>query len=712
MAPVGTSADLAGEPSMGLGIQTDSKAACTRTSLGASLSGAALVLVLGTAWVDPRRLPLLLIPASFLLLAYRVGGLVGRVVGGIGTETDPVRDPPAITRVAMQLGVGTACLSLLAWGTAFAGLFWCAGLVALFLLAHGLWVGSHRWLAVGDQQELVSHLMDRRVLMAAAGGGAVGVFWLIAWLWATIPPTFFDELSYHLVVPQRALLTGGLPETPWVFFTVMPHASDLLLGWGMAFAGEHGARATHFALWVACSIGAWGMVEALAWTRPKGMAATLAIGALATSPTLWFLATLPFADTCLSLATITALLLLVASPSDRRPWIALGLVLGLAATVKLTGLYWVAAGLAAAAVAGWPLKDLARAAMVAVGSVAPWWGRALLQTGNPIYPMAYDVLGGRYWSPESQARAVGDVAPSVFEFGLSGLLRLPADLVQHPERFGSGGEAGIFALVATAGLVVWPLVARMIRTGPRERQRGDLMATFVLVAGIGWLATSTTIRFLAPALLLGLAALAGAVLYLDRIGRSLALVALLAASIWGTWEFLAVHSAAFSSTGVALGQEPPEAYLSRQLEHFDAARFVQQTLPQDAKLLFIGETRPYYFFREALAPTAYDQHPLQHWVQEAASPQALAARLAQEGFTHVVLNVREYNRLHRAYGLFTFSGPNQEADDQRLKRLPQALSLQFSKNGVLVFEIPSDSEARRAGQGRTPNGPEGQPHGG
>ncbi len=680
--------------------------------VGPTLGAAVGVVVLGTAVVDPARLWLLLVPLSFLLMAFGAGRLVHLACGGLSFETDEGTAQTAVAGLAVHLGVGIACLSLLAWSTAFSGVFWGAGFVALFFLAYGLWVGSQRCLAMGDHQDLLSRLMDRRVLAASAGGGVVGAFWLIAWLWATIPPTFFDELSYHLVVPQRALLTGGLPETPWVFFTVMPHASDLLLGWGMAFAGELGARATHFALWVACSIGAWGMVEALARSRPKGLAATLAIVALAASPTLWFLATLPFADTCLSLAMITALVLLVAPFSDRRPWIPLGLVLGLAATVKLTGLYWVAAVLAAVPVAGWPLKDLARAAVVAVGSVAPWWGRALLQTGNPIYPMAYEVLGGRYWSPESQARAVGDVAPSVFELGLSGLLRLPADLVQHPERFGSGGEAGLFALVATAGLVVWPLFARMIRTGQRERQRCDLMATFVLVAGLGWLATSTTTRFLAPALLLGLAALAGAVLYLDRFGRGLALVALLAAGIWGTWAFLAVHSAAFSSTAVALGREPTEAYLSRQLEHFDAARFVQQKLPRDAKLLFIGETRPYYFFREALAPTAYDQHPLQHWVQEAASPKALAVHLAREGFTHVVLNVREYNRLHRAYGLFTFSGPNQEADDQRLKHLPQELTLQFSKNGVLVFEIPSGSETRRAGQGRTTNGPKGQPRGG
>jgi len=57
---------------------------------------------------------------------------------------------------------------------------------------------------------------------------------------------------------------------------------------------------------------------------------------------------------------------------------------------------------------------------------------------------------------------------------------------------------------------------------------------------------------------------------------------------------------------------------------------VQERLPPDARLLFIGETRPYYFYREAVAPSAYDRHPLRRWVQPQGTPPRIAATVRGE----------------------------------------------------------------------------------
>jgi hypothetical protein len=102
----------------------------------------------------------------------------------------------------------------------------------------------------------------------------------------------------------------------------------------------------------------------------------------------------------------------------------------------------------------------------------------------------------------------------------------------------------------------------------------------------------------------------------------------------------------------------------------------------------IGEARPFYFARNAVAPSPFDRHPLGTWVQEASSPEDLARRLASEGMTHVVLNVREFRRLHDKYGVLAFTGEQAAEQDRRLKELPRALRLLFDKNGVLVFEVP------------------------
>ncbi len=634
------------------------------------------LVFLGTAWVDPSRLWLLMVPIVFLIAAYGAGALVDRAAGGLLL----CHEAPPMVVLSARIGVGLACFSLLTVLSALCGMLWVAGLVALPAIAYGL-VCALR--AVFQLRPL------RGPVSAGIGGGLLGVAWLVAWLWATIPPTFYDELAYHLVIPQRALATGGLLTVPWVHYTLMPHASDLLLVWGMILGGDLGARALLFALWVVCTLAAWALAEAILYPVASPWVSSFVACALAASPTLWFLATLPFAETGLTAGVVSMAVLLASPHAERRPWLAFGLVLGLIATVKLSGLYWVAAGIAAAITVRWPRRDIGRAGLIALASVAPWWERAFVQTGNPIYPMFYRFLGGWPWSEESQARLMADLPYGASgSLGLQGLLRLPLDLVQHPERFGSASDVGALAVGAVCLALLVPISSRLTGVGERERWLGDALSVFILVAGAGWIITSPTTRFFAPAFVVGLAGLVGVLLRLRQARQAIALLLLLALGVWGTFRFLDQHTSVFSSWNVALGREKADDYLARQLDHFTAARFVRENLPPDARLLFIGETRPYYFSRGAVAPYPFDAHPLQRWVQESPSVDALVRRLVAEGITHVVLNVHEFRRHRDGRGLLVFSGNDAPIHTLRLKELPGALRLLFEKNGVYVFEVP------------------------
>jgi hypothetical protein len=535
----------------------------------------------------------------------------------------------------------------------------------------------------------------------------------VAWLWATIPPTFYDELAYHLVIPQRVLATGELLTLPWVVFTLMPHASDLLLAWGLVLGGDLGARAIQFALWVMCFLAVWAIVEVM--TRPRAAVWTPSFiaCAFAASPMVWFLGTLSFAETSQAVGLLCSAVVIAAVPSQRleregahhplhsteqrvpaplphpRSWLALGLVLGWVASSKLSALYWVAAALVAARVAGWPLMELSRAAVIALLTVTPWWIRAFVHTGNPVYPMFYSLLDGQPWSGESQARLLADLPYGTpGSLGWMELLGLPFDLVLHPERFGSASDVGALAVLSTCGLLALPVASRLAGLRGHARLLGDAAAVFVLVAGVGWVMTTPTARFFAPAFLLGLAVLAGLCVQFPKTVQGLVLILLLAAAGGGTWQFINQHTAVFSSVNVALGREKGDAYLARVLDHFPAARFVRETLPPDVRLLFIGETRPYYFSRDAVAPHPIDAHPLSRWVHEEKSTESLIRRLTAEGITHVVLNIREFRRVREKYGVLAFSGEAAPEDERRLRELPKALRLLYAANGVYVFEVP------------------------
>nr|MBI3612821.1 hypothetical protein [Nitrospirota bacterium] len=563
------------------------------------LCASAIVLV-GTALLDPPRLWLLLIPFSFLVAAYGTGTLLNRI--GAGALQDIAA--PTIFRTACTMGVGLAAMAPVATLCSMGGLFRSAGAIVAACFLYGLWVLSR------IERRVPAH---DSLLVSLVGGSVLGVTWLLVWLWATIPPTFYDELTYHLVTPQRALATGRDQLLPWVYHTAMPHVSDLLLAWGMASAGAVGAKATHASLWVLCTMAAWGLAEKVAGPRTAGWTGPLAIVALASSPTLWFLGILSFAETALTAAMVTAGCLLLDVPAARS-WLALGLLLGLAACVKLSGLAWVLAALVAAVILGWDRRHLAKACLVAVFCTAPWWIRAWLGTGNPIFPMASNLFSSPYWSEANQARLKGEIPPSIQDLGLDGLLRLPLDLVQHPERFGSAGDAGILAVAGIAVLALIPLLARLLCWNEPEHRWANAAGAFIWLAGFAWLTTSTTMRFFAPALVLGLVGLVGITVRLSRAAQAIVAAAFMVLALTGTTRFIEQQERAFSATDVALGRETGNAYVARRLDQDAAARFVREQVPRDARILFIGEARALYFERDGMAPYPVSEHPLAQWV--------------------------------------------------------------------------------------------------
>jgi hypothetical protein len=169
---------------------------------------------------------------------------------------------------------------------------------------------------------------------------------------------------------------------------------------------------------------------------------------------------------------------------------------------------------------------------------------------------------------------------------------------------------------------------------------------------------------------------------------ALSLVLLSACGTLGMTRFLSLHDQVFSSTRVALGQESAGEFTRRTLDQYEAAMYVRSNLPSDAHLLFIGESRPFYFDRASLSPYPFHEHPLTRWVEEASSPEQLLQKIRSEGFTHVVLNTREFRRLQIGYHVLDFTGPDASRHDHILKQLPGTMTTLFSKNSVYVFEIP------------------------
>ncbi|MDH4187220.1 MAG: hypothetical protein OEV08_09495, partial [Nitrospira sp.] len=334
------------EPSNSIGsIRTDTVEASAVSTLSVALA----VIILGTALIDPSRLRLLFIPGTFLLGAYGLGLFLEQTTK-LWTDDLPTNRPVLI--LTARLSVGMSLIGLSATILGLIGLYHLTGLLIILGLI---------WSLLKNLRPLPPLRLFRPTYTSFSGGLAMGLVWCLTWLWATIPPTFYDELAYHLPIAQYALQTGSLPSLPWSFFTYMPHLSDLFLGWGLALAGGIGARAMHFAFWIAVWIAGWAIIESLTIHERRPWIGYVIAGTFASSSTFLFLGALPFAETSLTFAVLasTALLALPAA----TPWLLIGLLWGFAMSVKLSGLSWVVAGAAAALILKWPVRLVIKAGL-------------------------------------------------------------------------------------------------------------------------------------------------------------------------------------------------------------------------------------------------------------------------------------------------------------------------------------------------------------
>jgi hypothetical protein len=348
---------------------------------------------------------------------------------------------------------------------------------------------------------------------------------------ALAPEVEYDALWYHLGFPAAWLRTGHLTDFRLQFVTAYPFSAELLYGDAMALGGEVAGKLTHLLFGVLMVGGVVDLGRRLFSPR-AGLAGGLVV---AVAPTILWEATTGNND--LAAAAFVVLAVDVAVASRARPTfraaVAIGLLMSFAIGVKLLAGFALSGValilLAGTTPAGAAVRTLrARVAdVVIVGALAPlavlpYLIRAVVLTGNPVFPSFYARLGADAdrWTAESdrgldqflQHFGVGD---DVFHF-----FALPWSLTMRTAAF--GGTFGVFLLL------LLPFALH------RRPQRLELLvALTALIYGACWFFVGGTLqaRFLIPAIALaGPFAGAGLIRLLEivrALGRPVAIAAAL-----------------------------------------------------------------------------------------------------------------------------------------------------------------------------------------
>jgi len=144
-----------------------------------------------------------------------------------------------------------------------------------------------------------------------------------------------------------------------------------------------------------------------------------------------------------------------------------------------------------------------------------------------------------------------------------------------------------------------------------------------------------------------------------------------------------IHKAWAASFSLAGHPERGLRIASRFHPSLGAAVFVNARLPKNVKILFLGETRVYYFQRPVVAPSPYDEHPIGKLAASGPDPGTIRDRLAGQGYTHILVCWPEWERLGRQYYSRLWENGEIEATD----RFVRTLSAVYSDRMVTVFSL-------------------------
>ena len=259
-----------------------------------------------------------------------------------------------------------------------------------------------------------------------------------------------------------------------------------------------------------------------------------------------------------------------------------------------------------------------------------WYLRQYLVLGNPMFPFFTDIFGTGGLAPEvlralseSSIRDMHGMRAGIPEF-----LSLPWRLTMFPQRFG-GEQLGPVFLGFIPGICLIKKADTTIK----------VLSLIIFMYVLFWFFQYQHLRFLLPVAPI-LSIITAYVIV--GIGRSngpffKATIGVFTVYLMFCFLLLLYHNAEAAMT--VLGVEGREGYLKRHERSYDLSEYINNDLPEGAKVLIVGENNTFYIERP------YSRE-LYYWIYEGYDKKCAGARevfefFEKEGFTHMVFASRQ-----------------------------------------------------------------------
>lgn len=489
-----------------------------------------------------------------------------------------------------------------------------------------------------------------------AGYGALP-FVILLLLDGMTSPFDFDVCEYHLQGPKEWFQAGRISFLEHNVYTSFPFLSEMLSLDAMVVTGDWDDGALSGKLVLACfqlltTVCVFATARRWFGSTPALIAALVYL----TVPWTLRISLIAYAEGAITfylMSTVMCASIVISEPNRERAvslTFVTGLLAGSAMASKYPGVLSVVIPTGLCLL--WsmrknPQRFLSGAAVFGVGvllTVGPWLIRNIHDTGNPVYPLLYDVFGAEDWSPEMNAKwKRSHSAPD------HKLAEIPGHLMSILVY--SDWTSGLLF-----GLAVPTLL--MIRSNVQTRW---LWGMVIWMLGTWWALTHRIDRFWIPIIPV-VAVLAGAswAVFKDRswhvlISFCLVFGCLVNLEMWRSWTGIVGLQAGLSDMNEVrkLAVPPMFQQLNRQL-----------TL--DDRILVIGEAAVFHLKIPCFYNTVFDESLFEQWTADESDdrtwsadrrikePAAVHKELTDRGVTYILVNWSEILR-YRSPGNYTYT---------------------------------------------------------
>jgi hypothetical protein len=449
---------------------------------------------------------------------------------------------------------------------------------------------------------------------------------LLPFIYAALPPSFYDSLVYHLGIPNLYLQHSGFVETPQFLFanTSIYYEISLIPA---VFAGDMVPQLFHFFIGVIFLFAAADFARQVFKINKSHILLLLFLS----MPMSVFLLSTVKND----LLSAFFIFLGVRFLLEKRFGFS-ALFWGFAIGIKYTNVLPLIIFLVIFFIneKRFHLKKIVVFGLITAAVMMPLLVKNYYFTKNPIFPFfnQYFNAGSEYWDTSRYALMEADVGKMFYS---------PIDAIKFPYTL-SYGQLGFGGSVG-AQFFIFFLFLLIIRAKLKKKWYLLLFAVLTLYAGGCF---TGSLRFLYIVFIF--LSMYMAVIY-ESTNQKIVKYLFIIVICLNFITALASQEQMYRSYQLYYQKLDVEEYKAFIFPTYPGIAYVNSHAEPGARVLLVGETRNYYLKRPYMAASAIDYSILKKYLNQSENAEGFLGALKNDDIGYIILNLDEFNRLQRHY---------------------------------------------------------------